>query len=185
MVLRSAARAYTKQVSCRNIEIVGSQSSSAHCAAQTRHASGRSATAMISAHRQRMIEQEKQEETKAIERSFTREWKSGEVYAPHDLSSAESRKWRKKIAPTTDAFDALSLNPLDLYKNFSVMNEYITDMGRIKPRTQTGLRPVNQRRLSKAIRRASGLGLMPTSYRHPEILKIEKQRSQHGGSDYI
>lgn len=186
MVLRKAAAACVKQISPSKAEIVGSQTSRAFPSTQTRRASfGRSATSMLSAHRQRMIEQEKQEETRAIERSFTRDWKSGDVYAPHDLSGAEARKWRKRIAPPTDAFDVLSLNPLDLYKNFSVMNEYITDMGRIKPRSQTGLRPVNQRRLSKAIRRASGLGLMPASYRHPEILKIEKQRSQHGGSDFI
>jgi len=57
------------------------------------------------------------------------------------------------------------------------MSEYVTDMGRIKPRSQTGLRPVNQRRVSKAIRRAIALGLMPSVYRHPELLKIEKKRA--------
>jgi len=51
-----------------------------------------------------------------MERNFTRDWKPGDVYAPHDLSAAEARKWRAKKAPTTDAFDVLSLNPLDLYK---------------------------------------------------------------------
>lgn len=53
------------------------------------------------------------------------------------------------------------------------MSEYITDMGRIRPRTQTGLRRVNQRKLAKAIRRAVALGLMPSVHRHPEILKYE------------
>lgn len=107
------------------------------------------------------------------------------MYAPHDLSAAESRKWRSKKAPTTDAFDVLSINPLNLYKNFSVMNEYVTDMGRIRPRSQTGLRPVNQRRLSKAIRRAIALGLMPSVYRHPELIKIEKQKSGRDGDYYM
>lgn len=51
-----------------------------------------------------------------MEKMFTRDWKNGDVYAPHDLSAAEARKWRAKKAPTTDAFDVLSLNPLDLYK---------------------------------------------------------------------
>jgi hypothetical protein len=53
---------------------------------------------------------------KAMDKNFTREWKKGDIYAPHDLSAAEARKWRKKYTPTIDAFDALSLNPLDFYK---------------------------------------------------------------------
>lgn len=57
------------------------------------------------------------------------------------------------------------------------MSEYVTDMGRIKPRTQTGLRLVNQRRIAKAIRRAIALGLMPSAYKHPELLKWERDQS--------
>ncbi len=38
-------------------------------------------------------------------------WKAGDVYAPHDLSGAEARKWRVKHRPTTDAFDALVYQP--------------------------------------------------------------------------
>ena len=51
-----------------------------------------------------------------MDRTLVRVWQKGDVYAPHDLSAAEARKWRKRHAPTMDAFDALSLNPLDLYK---------------------------------------------------------------------
>ena len=51
-----------------------------------------------------------------MDRTLARVWQKGDVYAPHDLSAAEARKWRKRHAPTMDAFDALSLNPLDLYK---------------------------------------------------------------------
>ncbi|KAJ0416039.1 transcriptional regulator of RNA polII, SAGA, subunit-domain-containing protein [Aspergillus carlsbadensis] len=50
------------------------------------------------------------------------------------------------------------------------MTEYVTHMGRIKHRNVTGLRAVNQRKLGKAIRRAIGLGLMPSVHGHPEIL---------------
>lgn len=59
---------------------------------------------------------ETNEQARAMERNFTRDWQPGDVYAPHDLSAAEARKWRQRKAPTTDAFDVLSLNPLDLYK---------------------------------------------------------------------
>lgn len=56
-----------------------------------------------------------------------------------------------------------------------MMSEYMSDMGRIKHSRETGLRPVNQRRMAKAIRRAIGTGLMPGVHRHPEILRIEMQ----------
>ncbi|KAJ6007978.1 hypothetical protein N7540_011954 [Penicillium herquei] len=124
--------------------------------------------------RMRFLEDQKvQSESRALERFQTREWKAGDVYAPHDLSPAEMKKWGKRKAPSRDAFDALNMNPLDLYKNFSVMSEYVSPMGRIKHRGETGLRPVNQRKIAKAIRRAMGLGLMPSVHRHPEILASE------------
>jgi len=50
------------------------------------------------------------------------------------------------------------------------MSEYMTPMGRIKHSNETGLRPVNQRRIAKAIRRSIGTGMMPSVHRHPEIL---------------
>ncbi|PLB50479.1 ribosomal protein S18 [Aspergillus steynii IBT 23096] len=124
--------------------------------------------------RQKFIEDQRiQAESRMLEKFQTREWKAGDVYAPHDLSSTEMTKWRRRSSPSTDAFDALNLNPTDLYKNFSVMSEFITPMGRIKHRNVTGLRPVNQRKIAKAIRRAVGLGLMPSVHRHPEILAAE------------
>ncbi|CAK48890.1 hypothetical protein AnigIFM59636_010584 [Aspergillus niger] len=135
--------------------------------------------------RRRFLEEQRaQSESRALERFQTREWKAGDLYAPHDLSPAEMKKWRKRYSPSTDAFDALNLNPLDLYKNFSVMSEYITSMGRIKHRNMTGLRPVNQRKISKAIRRAVGLGLMPSVHRHPEVLAAEARSRMEGGSGY-
>ncbi|EXJ92938.1 hypothetical protein A1O3_01494 [Capronia epimyces CBS 606.96] len=129
------------------------------------------ATTLMSLKREELIEQENY----AISRQLTRQWKVGDVYAPHDLSAAEARKWRKRNRPRTDAFDALSINPLSLYKNFSVMSEYMTEMGRIRHSSSTGLRPVNQRKVAKAIRRAIALGLMPSVHRHPEYIKSEME----------
>jgi len=60
-------------------------------------------------------------------------------------------------------------------QNFSMMSEYMTEMGRIKQSTDTGLRPVNQRKMAKAIRRAIGIGLMPSVHRHPELLMRDKR----------
>lgn len=54
------------------------------------------------------------------------------------------------------------------------MTDFVTETGRIKPRKETGLRPVNQRKIAKAIRRAIALGLMPSAYKHPMLIKAEK-----------
>ena len=127
---------------------------------------------------------------KDIESQSIRRWKVGDVYSPHDLSGIEQGKWRRqrrKPRPRhgdRDVMDKLGLNPLDLYRNFSIMGEYVTDMGRIRGSADTGLRPVNQRRMAKAVRRAIGIGLMPSVYRHPELLRVEMERKErrHGGN---
>ena len=49
----------------------------------------------------------------------------------------------------------------------------MTPGGQIQHSNLTQLRPVNQRKVAKAIRRAIGLGLMPSVHRHPEILRRE------------
>ncbi|CZT25740.1 uncharacterized protein RCC_11409 [Ramularia collo-cygni] len=111
-----------------------------------------------------------------LSRQVSRKWKTGDVYSPHDLSGPEMAKWKKlrrKPRPKYDVLDQLGMNPLHYYKNFSIMSEYITDMGRIRGGLDTGLRPVNQRKMAKAVRRAMGMGLMPGVHRHPELLRRE------------
>ncbi|PYH84918.1 37S ribosomal protein S18 [Aspergillus uvarum CBS 121591] len=133
----------------------------------------------------RFIEEQKAiNESRPLERFQTREWKAGDIYAPHDLSPSQMRRWKERHSPSTDVFDSLNLNPLTMYKNFSIMSEYMTPMGQIKHRNETGLRPVNQRKMAKAIRRAVGLGLMPSVHRHPEILAAQVQSRLEGGSTY-
>jgi len=63
------------------------------------------------------------------------------------------------------------------------MSEYMTRMGKIMHNKDTGLRPVNQRKIAKAIRRSIGMGMMPSVHRHPEILYKENMAST-GGSLY-
>ncbi|KAI1933761.1 WD40 repeat-like protein [Ophidiomyces ophidiicola] len=53
---------------------------------------------------------------KHMEKYQTREWKTGDVYAPRDLSPGEMRKWRARQSPSIDVFDVLAINPLHLYK---------------------------------------------------------------------
>lgn len=54
-----------------------------------------------------------------------------------------------------------------------MMSEYTTNMGRIRNRRDTGLRAVNQRKIAKAIRRAVGMGLLPSVHEHPEVLEVK------------
>jgi len=60
----------------------------------------------------------------------------------------------------------------------------MTPMGRIKHGNETGLRPVNQRRIARAIRRSIGLGLMPSVHRHPEQLYKEREKRNGGSGSY-
>lgn len=53
-------------------------------------------------------------------------------------------------------------------------------MGRIKHREITGLRRVNQRRIAKAIRRAVGMGLIPSVHKHPEMLEADARNRRNG-----
>lgn len=52
----------------------------------------------------------------ALSKQISRRWKTGDVYAPHDLSAVEMEKWKKRGRPGMDALDVLNLNPLDEYK---------------------------------------------------------------------
>ncbi|AEO62409.1 uncharacterized protein THITE_2106534 [Thermothielavioides terrestris NRRL 8126] len=107
-------------------------------------------------------------------RQMPRRWKTGDVYAPRDLSPTEMDKWRQARPPETDVVDMFGFNPLDNYKNFALISEFMTTMGRIKHSSDTGLRPVNQRKMAKAIRRAIGMGLHPSVHFHPEILRMSR-----------
>lgn len=49
-------------------------------------------------------------------RQMARRWRIGDVYAPHDLSPAEQRKWRVGKRPAVDVVDMLGFNPVDNYK---------------------------------------------------------------------
>ncbi|CAJ2502287.1 Uu.00g096810.m01.CDS01 [Anthostomella pinea] len=116
-------------------------------------------------------------QTEDYARQMTRRWRVGDVYAPHDISPSEMGKWRRNQARKQDLVDMLGLSPLDMYRNFSVISEFMTPHGRIKRSVDTGLRPPNQRKMAKAIRRAIGLGIHPSVHKHPELLMREADRT--------
>lgn len=51
-----------------------------------------------------------------LARQSTRNWKPGDIYAPHDLSPQEMVKWKQPKQPRKDIIDMLGLNPLDHYR---------------------------------------------------------------------
>ena len=49
------------------------------------------------------------------------------------------------------------------YKDVSILNKFLSERGRILSRRLTGLSSYNQRKVSKAIKRAQNMGLLPFS----------------------
>ncbi|KAJ3298990.1 hypothetical protein HDU79_003316 [Rhizoclosmatium sp. JEL0117] len=94
-------------------------------------------------------------------------FKPYQTYDPTELNQQNAAFYQKAKAkePKVDIFEVLKMNPLDMYKNVRLLSHFVTEMGHIKPRTETGLGIVNQKRLSKAIKRAQAMGLMPYTYK--------------------
>ncbi|PWN51456.1 hypothetical protein IE53DRAFT_386166 [Violaceomyces palustris] len=53
----------------------------------------------------------------------------------------------------------------DSYKNGSILSAFVTEMGKIMPRAQTGLTRKSQRNIGKAVRRARAMGIIPVMSR--------------------
>lgn len=125
------------------------------------------------------------ERARALEQQASRIWRAGDVYAPHDMSAVEQMKAKNARNPVArrsapgmrnsrrhggaDVLDDLAVDPVREYKNYAMMSEFMTEMGRIRHSKETGLRAVNQRKMARAVRRAIGIGIMPSVHRHPEL----------------
>ncbi|KIH90502.1 37S ribosomal protein [Sporothrix brasiliensis 5110] len=116
---------------------------------------------------------EKMAERKTTEdyaRHLTRRWRVGDLYTAHDLGVEEMHQWGESYLSQRDVIEILGINPIDEYRNFSMISDFVTSTGRIRGSRETALRPVNQRRMAKAVRRAIGMGIHPSVHKHPEIL---------------
>ena len=51
-----------------------------------------------------------------LSKQISRRWKAGDVYAPHDLSPVEMKKWKNRDRPIHDVFDVLDFNPMEHYR---------------------------------------------------------------------
>ena len=70
----------------------------------------------------------------------------------------------RKEASQHDIFRELGIDPLWETSNSTLLASFVTELGKIRPRTQTRLTTKTQRRLGKAIRRAKMMGLIPLFY---------------------
>ena len=77
--------------------------------------------------------------------------------------ASESRRY--------DWFYQLDIDPLDEATNPRLLSYFVTDMGKMKSRAETKLTWRNQRRLTKAIRRAKMMGIMPILYKQIPLYK--------------
>ena len=133
--------------------------------------------ATLAQRRQKTLQDlERMDAIRDLERQSPRRWRPGDVYAPHDLSPVEMQKWKNSKPGEKDVFDVLGINPLDEWKNVSILGNFVTPLGRIMHRKDTGLRAVNQRKIAKAIRRAVAMGMMSSVHKHPEILENEERK---------
>jgi len=105
-----------------------------------------------------------------LSRTFDR----GQRYDPSDLREQAFRTHlaQKRKKGKQDPFALLGINPLHEYKNTRLFLPFLSEMGRIKSRFDTGLSAKNQRRVTKAIKRARAMGLLSFNtkdYRKGEI----------------
>jgi len=66
-----------------------------------------------------------------------------------------------RVAKVQDIFHLMEIDPVDECMNTTLLADYVTSMGRIQKRAETKLTTRSQRRLSKAIKRAKMMGILP------------------------
>ncbi|KAI8907248.1 ribosomal protein S18 [Gorgonomyces haynaldii] len=79
------------------------------------------------------------------------------------------REFNLEQQPTVPAkFDVLKqlrIDPLKHYKNTALLSHFLTTMGQIKPRRETGLTLESQKRISKIVKRGRAMGLIPYTFK--------------------
>ncbi|KAJ3150634.1 hypothetical protein HDU89_003042 [Geranomyces variabilis] len=86
----------------------------------------------------------------------------GELYQPEDLNDKNVPRFLKRTSkPTTttkSSSDIERRNPLKEYKDTVFLSSYLTQMGNMRSKVDTGLSRQNQRRMTKAVKRAKAIG---------------------------
>lgn len=94
--------------------------------------------------------------------SVSRTFAQGESYTPGNLNEGNAMGYRmkKKKVYARDVFELTGLDPLVEYKNTIIFAPFLTEIGRIRNHRETNLTSKNQRRLTKAVKRARAMGLL-------------------------
>ncbi|KAI9296824.1 ribosomal protein S18 [Neoconidiobolus thromboides FSU 785] len=102
---------------------------------------------------------------------LSRKFEEHEVYQPRDLNEQNFSRYKEQQShkPKKDLFQLNNANPMKEYKNTDLLSYYVTGLGKIMPIKQTGLSRVNQRKLSRAIKRARAMGFIPYTYKIDNI----------------
>ncbi|KAG8743369.1 hypothetical protein FRC10_012173 [Ceratobasidium sp. 414] len=99
------------------------------------------------------------------------------VYRPERRPKDPTMGPGRKQAQSLDVFRKLDIDPLDEYKNGTLLKSFVSEMGKIHPRAKTGLTWRSQRRVGKAIRRARAMGIIPLWSQHepysPRITSLD------------
>ncbi|KIJ37368.1 hypothetical protein M422DRAFT_260029 [Sphaerobolus stellatus SS14] len=99
-------------------------------------------------------------------------WVPNTAYDPRDFDKqirlrTYSQRARPLVGPGAtesaynDAFRQLNINPLREVNNPKLFESFMTGMGKIRPRVETGLSWRSQRMVTRAIKRAKHKGVIP------------------------
>lgn len=76
------------------------------------------------------------------------------------MSNYRNRRSRRYSRKKVCRFCTENIDTID-YKDVGLLQRYVTDRGKIRPRRQTGTCAKHQRRLATAIKRARQIALLP------------------------
>lgn len=99
---------------------------------------------------------------KTLEPRLVKDFEQTTIYDPFDFSMARINLDRKHRSNFRQF--GKNINPLDLYTSPEILSQYMSSTGKILHSDVTGLSAKNQRRLSKAIRRAQAIGLLSKTH---------------------
>ncbi|KAJ1504022.1 hypothetical protein HMI56_001831, partial [Coelomomyces lativittatus] len=87
------------------------------------------------------------------------------LFSIKDLT--DEKKFDNEKKRNFDLFKALGTNPRKLYKHAALLSLFVTETGMIMHHRETNLTIRNQRMLSKTVKRARAMGLIPYTSKLP------------------
>lgn len=115
----------------------------------------------------------KTENNKKVDPRLMKRFARDSTYDPFDFSLGRihlDRKHSMSNRSANDMFDKFGVNPLDLYTSPEILSQFLSSTGKILHRDVTGLSAKNQRRVSKAVRRAQAIGLLSKTHKDVSFL---------------